>query len=59
MSAAQSLGVASSERMTLLGHHALAGAGDCMHVNVVDGYAYIGIMGTSPFGTSIVDVPQP
>lgn len=59
MSVSEPLGVVSAERMSLLGHHALAGAGDCMHVNVVDGYAYIGHMGTSPVGTSIVDVRDP
>lgn len=52
-------GVLSAERMTLVGHNDLAGMGDCMHVNVVDGYAYIGHMGTTPIGTSIVDVRDP
>lgn len=59
MSTPRSLAVESAERMRILGHHDLDGAGDCMHVNVVDGYAYIGHMGTSPVGTSIVDVRDP
>lgn len=52
-------GVESADRMSLVGHCDLAGAGDCMHVNVVDGFAYIGHMGTTPVGTSIVDVRDP
>lgn len=45
--------------MRIVGHHALDGAGDCMHVNVADGIAYVGHMGESRVGTSILDVSDP
>ncbi|MFC0529954.1 LVIVD repeat-containing protein [Phytohabitans kaempferiae] len=51
--------VLSAERMTLVGHADLDGRGDCMHVNVVDGYAYVGHMGHTDLGTSILDVSDP
>lgn len=48
-----------AHRMRLCGHIDLDGRGDCMHVNVVDGVAYIGHMGYNDLGTSIVDVSEP
>ncbi|MPZ87883.1 MAG: hypothetical protein GEU81_07375 [Nitriliruptorales bacterium] len=42
-----------------LGQTDLRGHGDCMHVNVQDGYAYVGHMGGDRIGTSIVDVTDP
>jgi hypothetical protein len=42
-----------------LGHTDLDGHGDCMHVNVKDGFAYVGHMGGDRIGTSIVDVSDP
>jgi hypothetical protein len=47
------------ENMRLVGHNDLGGRGDCMHVNVVDGYAYVGHMGENGIGTSILDVRNP
>lgn len=43
----------------LVGHTDLGGKGDGMHVNVVDGYAYVGHMGHYDVGTSVVDVSDP
>lgn len=37
----------------------LNGHGDCMHVNVQDGFAYVGHMGGDRVGTSVVDVSNP
>jgi hypothetical protein len=51
--------VLTAERMTLVGHADLDGLGDCMHVNVVDGHAYVGHMGHTDLGTSILDVADP
>lgn len=45
--------------MRLVGHHELGGLGDCMHVNVVNGYAYVGHQGHTRNGTSILDVSDP
>jgi hypothetical protein len=46
--------------MHLVAHHDLGGHGDCMHVNVKNGVAYIGHMGYyDHVGTSIVDVSNP
>jgi hypothetical protein len=45
--------------MRLVGQTDLNGHGDCMHVNVKDGYAFVGHMGESRVGTSIVDVSDP
>ncbi len=39
-----------------VGHTDLGGHGDCMHVNVVGDYAFVGHMGGDRVGTSIVDV---
>lgn len=43
----------------LIGQTDLGGHGDCMHVNVQDGFAYVGHMGGDRVGTSIVDVRDP
>ena len=51
--------VADAHRMTVVGHVDLDGKGDCMHVNVVDGVAYVGHMGYTDLGTSIIDVSTP
>lgn len=48
-----------AHRMEIIGHCDLDGHGDGMHVNVVDGLAYVGHMGDSRVGTSIVDVSDP
>jgi hypothetical protein len=45
--------------LRVLGSTGLNGRGDAMHVNVQNGYAYIGHMGYSGAGTSIVDVRDP
>lgn len=47
---------AEARNMRLVGHNDLR-AGDCMHVNLKDGYAFVGHMGNA--GTSIVDVRDP
>jgi hypothetical protein len=49
--------VAESWNMRLVGHTDLAGEGDLMHVNLRDGYAFVGHMGER--GTSIIDVRDP
>lgn len=48
-----------AHRMSVVGHIGLEGKGDCMHVNVVDGVAYVGHMGEHDIGTSIIDVSNP
>src|ERR1700704_3788816 len=48
-----------SFNMRLVGQADLNGHGDCMHVNVKDGFAYVGHMGESRVGTSVVDVSDP
>jgi hypothetical protein len=45
--------------MRLIGHNDIGGKGDCMHINVVDGYAYVAHMGENGIGTSILDVSDP
>jgi hypothetical protein len=45
--------------MRLVGQSDLNGHGDCMHINVKDGFAYVGHMGESRVGTSVVDVSDP
>ncbi len=45
--------------MSIVGHIDLDGKGDGMHVNVVDGIAYMGHMGYNDLGTSIIDVSDP
>src|SRR5215218_4767234 len=46
-----------SWNMRLVGHEPMDGLGDCMHVNLKDGFAFVGHM--SDRGTSIVDVTHP
>jgi len=46
-----------SWNLRLVGHADLDGEGDCMHLNIRDGYAYVGHMGER--GTSIIDVRDP
>jgi hypothetical protein len=48
-----------SLNMRLVGQTDLNGHGDCMHINVKDGFAYVGHMGESRIGTSVVDVSDP
>src|SRR5258708_10963765 len=50
---------AAALNMRLVGQSNLNGHGDCMHVNVKDGFAFIGHMGESRVGTSVVDVSDP
>ena len=42
-----------------VGQTDLNGHGDCMHINLKDGYAFVGHMGESRVGTSVVDVKDP
>ncbi|HKX76759.1 MAG TPA: hypothetical protein VJR05_15355 [Acidimicrobiia bacterium] len=49
----------TSQEMKVVGHIDLDGQGDLMHVNVVEGIAYVGHMGYNHLGTSIVDVSDP
>jgi hypothetical protein len=46
-----------SWNLRLVGHNDMSGDGDCMHVNLKDGYAFVGHMGDR--GTSILDVRDP
>jgi hypothetical protein len=48
-----------SLNMSVIGHLDLEGRGDGMHVEVVDGVAYLGHMGYNDLGTSIIDVSNP
>ncbi len=50
---------AAALNMRLVGQTNLNGHGDCMHVNVQHGFAYVGHMGQSRVGTSVVDVSDP
>lgn len=45
--------------MSVIGHIDLDGKGDGMHVEVLDGVAYLGHMGYNDLGTSIIDVSDP
>src|SRR5258708_36276869 len=49
----------ASHCMRLVGHNDMGGRGDCMHVNVQDGFAFVGHMGENGIGTSILDVHDP
>ena len=51
--------MSEARNMRLLAQDDLGGQGDGMHVNVVDGYAYVGHQGYSAIGTSVVDVRNP
>ncbi len=46
-----------SWNVRLVGHADMDGEGDCMHVNLKHGYAFVGHMGER--GTSIIDVRDP
>jgi hypothetical protein len=60
MSAGHAVDVLEASGLRVIGHTDLGGQGDCMHVNVTaDGYAYVGHMGDSRAGTSVVDVRDP
>jgi len=50
---------ADALNMRLVGQTDLNGHGDCMHVNVVNGYAFVGHMGENRIGTSVLDVRDP
>src|SRR5439155_21680752 len=50
---------ADALNMRLVGQTDLNGHGDCMHVNLKDGFAFVGHMGQSRVGTSVVDVSDP
>ena len=50
---------ADALNMRLVGQTDLNGHGDCMHVNVKDGFAFVAHMGESRVGTSVVDVSDP
>lgn len=49
--------MAETWNMDLVGHTDLGGEGDCMHINLRGGSAYVGHMGER--GTSIIDVHDP
>jgi hypothetical protein len=53
------LAQAEALNMRLVGQTGLNGHGDCMHVNVKNGFAFVGHMGESRVGTSVVDVSDP
>lgn len=48
-----------SRGMRLVGHNDIDGRGDCMHVNVLNGHAFVGHMGETRLGTSILDISDP
>jgi hypothetical protein len=50
---------AEALNMRLVGQTNLNGHGDCMHVNLKDGFAFVAHMGESRVGTSVVDVSDP
>jgi hypothetical protein len=52
-------GEPDAQNMRLVGHNDIGGKGDCMHINVVDGFAYVAHMGENGIGTSILDVSDP
>lgn len=51
--------ISSAKNLRIIGHTDLDGHGDCMHVEVRDGIAYVGHMGGDRVGTSVVDVSDP
>jgi hypothetical protein len=53
------LAQAEALNMRLVGQTNLNGHGDCMHVNLKDGLAFVAHMGESRVGTSVVDVSDP
>ena len=48
-----------ARNLHLLAHTDLDGHGDCMHVEVHEGFAYVGHMGGDRVGTSVLDVSDP
>jgi hypothetical protein len=50
---------AESKGLKLVGWTDLNGSGDAMHVNFHGHYAYVGHMGDSKIGTSVVDISDP
>src|SRR5581483_7799586 len=52
-------GEPDAKNLRLVGHNDMNGRGDCMHVNVVGGYAFVGHMGENGIGTSVLDVRGP
>ena len=50
---------AAALNMRLVGQTDLNSHGDCMHVNLKDRFAFVGHMGESRIGTSVVDVSEP
>jgi hypothetical protein len=50
---------ADARGIRLIGHTDLNGHGDAMQVNLKDGYAFVGHMGATRVGTSIVDARDP
>ena len=50
---------ADALNLRLVGQTDLNGHGDCMHVNLKDGFAFVGHMGETRVGTSVVDVSDP
>jgi len=48
-----------SSGLSVVGHSDLNGHGDAMHVNLRGGLAYVGHMGDTHIGTSVVDVSNP
>ena len=53
------LAQAEALNMRLVGQTNLNGHGDCMHINLKDGFAFVAHMGESRVGTSVVDVSDP
>jgi hypothetical protein len=50
---------ADALNLRLVGQTDLNGHGDCMHINLKDGFAFVAHMGESRVGTSVVDVSDP
>jgi hypothetical protein len=53
------LAQAEALNMRLVGQTNLNGHGDCMHINLKNGVAFVAHMGESRVGTSVVDVSDP
>lgn len=50
---------AEARNVRLVAQHSLGDHGGAMHVNVQDGFAYVGHMGDDRVGTSVLDVSDP
>ncbi len=50
---------AQASGLRLIGRHDLGGHGGAMHVNVQNGFAFVGHMGDDEIGTSVLDVSDP